>query len=152
MRIVRATNIDTGEKVEGSIYEVAELFGVTYHAINSAMRLGHHVQRKWDIEYVGEAEEIPEHARRLGLVKVCSICGEAFPAHRPDRMYCSPKCGEEAERVRQRKVYPQRRKAEAQRMRENTKKKKKQLTIGEISVLAREAGMSYGMYVQMKGL
>jgi ribosomal protein S27AE len=156
MRIIKATNIDKGTTIEGTADEVAEVLCVGTATIYSACRNGNRVARLWDVEILGDVTKLPEHARRLGLEKVCSVCGKTFLAARPDRMYCSAECGTKAEIERQKRVYPQKRKEEAERLsREKKNKKKKKdrpLTIGEISVLARKAGMSYGMYVQMKGL
>ena len=154
MRILRATHIDKGTTIEGTAEEVAKMLGVGTATIYAACRNGNYVARLWDVDILGDVTKFPEHARRLGLEKVCSVCGKTFLATRPDRMYCSAECGTKAEIERQKRVYPQKRKEEAERVRKEKKRKKKDrpLTIGEISVLARKAGMSYGMYVQMKGL
>ena len=86
----------------------------------------------------------------------CKQCGAEFEGYNNQR-YCSLKCKEiyYAEHFdKERKAEIERASNERRKERQNEKKqlKYKGLSIGEISVLARQEGLTYGQYVQKYGM
>lgn len=92
--------------------------------------------------------------------KNCKICGKEFVPVTTNQTYCCAECRMESKRILAReksKIINEERKIEVKkRTEENEKKrsrsKKPRLSIGEISVLARKAGMTYGQYVATHSL
>ena len=94
--------------------------------------------------------------------KICRECGRSFETtgNQHNVAYCSRECRKAAEYRRLEASYERKRlqrqeqkqEAEVQKPKVVRRKKKKVPTIGEISVLARKAGMTYGKYVAQNKL
>ena len=74
---------------------------------------------------------------------VCKICGKVFASKIGNKKCCSDECAKENAR-RNANLCAERKKLQP--------KKEKKLTITEIAVMAKEAGMSYGQYSAMLAL
>ena len=87
--------------------------------------------------------------------KNCKICGKEFVPVTTNQTYCCAECRMESKRIIAReksKMINEERKIEVKKRNEENERKrirskKPRLSIGEISVLARKAGMTYGQYV-----
>ena len=75
----------------------------------------------------------------------CAICGKLFVAKNGNAKYCSKKCSDAGAMEN---YY----KKKASKEQAAKKQRKKPLSITEIAVAARKAGMSYGQYVAKMGL
>ena len=71
----------------------------------------------------------------------CKVCGKEFMPQSHLSKCCSDECKIENNKLNSRKKY-----AEMQSIKKSNNKSKK-LTVTEIAVLARKAGMTYGQYV-----
>lgn len=76
----------------------------------------------------------------------CAICGKLFVSKNGNAKYCSSKCREVGAKI----IYQQ--KNHSLQEQEAKKQRKKSLSITEIAVAARKAGMTYGQYVAKMGL
>ncbi len=74
--------------------------------------------------------------------KVCKICGKEFIAKASNTKCCSDECKKENSKMNK-KLCDERKKLQPK------KKKEKKLTVTELAVKAKEAGMSYGQYTAM---
>lgn len=94
------------------------------------------------------------------MKKICRECGKSFETigNQHNMAYCSFECRKTAEHKRIAEAYEKKKlqRQEASEAKESkpkvVKRKHKKLTIGEISVLARKAGMTYGKYVAQNKL
>ena len=119
-----------GEK--HSLYEWSKITGISYKALCNRYTNGD----------TGEA------LFRKNNILTCKICGKEFEAGCCNAKCCSEKCKKENAKINS-KRHAERVKLQ---QKEEKEKKKKKLTIAEIAVIARKAGMTYGQYVaQMEG-
>lgn len=82
--------------------------------------------------------------------KICTCCKKKFIPNHSNQKYCCKECSKEMNRQNNQRYY-----AEIGKYKEKEKrhpKKKKSLSISEIEKMAREAGMSYGMYIAKMGV
>ena len=94
--------------------------------------------------------------------KICKRCGRSFETsgNQHNVAYCSRECRKAAEYDNLKASYERKRlqrqeqkqEAEAQKPKGVRRTKQKYPSIGEISVLARKAGMTYGKYVAQNKL
>ena len=75
--------------------------------------------------------------------KICYICGKPFRAHHCE-IYCSEKCRKEGTN---RYITERRNLLYGNDLKDEKPKEKPKLSIGEISVLARKEGLTYGQYI-----
>lgn len=159
MHIYKLTNTETGAVLEGTAQELAEELGLANSSsLRQAHTRGQRVRHVWSVECLGEACLLPEHAKRLGLVKVCPICGKTFKAKRKRDYCCSQVCTRmnnskmSAEWYRtQVEIY--REQAEINRSVKTPRPRKgKNLTVAEINKRARAEHLTYGQYVAKYGL
>lgn len=116
-----------GEK--HSIYEWSRISGISYQTLCT----------RYDRGDRGE-----ELFRENNTVK-CKICGKEFTTDSYIKKCCSEECVKKNAKINV-KAYNEKQKA----MRTaKPKKKEKKLTVTDIAVKAREAGMSYGQYTAM---
>lgn len=80
----------------------------------------------------------------------CEICGKVFSTNKSLKVTCSPECKQERHKLMVRKNNRVRREAiqNGTLPKPKRKKQKKVETLAEVQRKAREAGMSYGQYVQ----
>lgn len=88
--------------------------------------------------------------------KICTVCGKTFIPKAGNQRYCSERCKTECSEIakakhRERKREYMREYHLRKRAEDRQKKATKKKSIGELSRLASEAGMSYGKYVAMYG-
>lgn len=81
---------------------------------------------------------------RTSLTFKCANCGKEFGSNRTIKKYCSNECYR-IKNLEMQKAYQKKIKAKGV-------KKEKKLTVAEIAVKAKEAGMSYGQYSAMLAL
>lgn len=84
----------------------------------------------------------------MNVTNICMVCGKEFIVTRYNKKLCSIECRAERKRIAEReyrvKHFPSRRSS----INVNHKKtRKKMLSLTEIAMKAKEAGLSYGEYV-----
>jgi hypothetical protein len=87
------------------------------------------------------------------MIKKCKICGRTFMQNTRNQMCCSKECAI----INNRNGCRERTRLRNEELKENTaykqgrrREKKEVKSIAEIQKLAREAGMTYGKYVEMQ--
>lgn len=75
--------------------------------------------------------------------RVCTVCGKTFSANHCE-IYCSDKCRKEG---MNRYVTERRNILYGNELKQEQRREKPKISIGEISVLARKEGLTYGQYV-----
>jgi hypothetical protein len=93
------------------------------------------------------------HGSKYGE-RVCKICGKTYLAHAANQKTCSKECAKELQKALEKKWesdyrLPSFKKPEPEQKQRKKLAKKKQLSVVEIAVLARQEGMTYGQYVAM---
>lgn len=150
MIIYRITNIQDGTVHEGSAEELGAITHVCANTIRTSASHEYPMNKTWNVEKMGDAQELPDHAQRLGLARKCMICGKDFVAKRPETQICSEPCKREAEKIRKKRAAA----ANMEKPKPEPKKakRKKALTVWQINAAARAAGMTYGQYVALHKL
>ena len=123
----RATNILTGETVEDTARNLAELLIVTEANVYDASTDGHVIYNKWKITCIG----------KMLYKKVCPICNNEYDATVNNMIYCSKKCRE-----------AQYNQGYTSKKCKGYKKRTKSLT--DIAKEAKKAGTSYGLLEAQK--
>lgn len=125
----RATNILTGNAVEGSASELADALCTEYGRINSACLYNTLICGKWKVEYISE----------MRYQRKCKVCGKEFESRSSRAFYCSTDCSNESSK----RGY----------LKDKTKGyKQRTKSLSDIATEARKAGMTYGQYVVKMGL
>jgi hypothetical protein len=151
MYIYRLTNTETGAVLEGTAAEMAEEMGINLSSLRQACARGQRVRHIWGVECLGEAYLLPEHAKRLGMIKPCAVCGKPFAAKRQKDCCCSKECTRINENRRRQEWWKEQ--SEINRSTKNPKRRKKKgLTAAEINKRARAEHLTYGQYVAKYGL
>ena len=110
-----------------SLFEWAKITGIGYQALRGRFDKG----------------ERGEELFRKHNTITCKICGKVFASKIGNKKCCSDECAKENAR-RNAKLCDERKKLQP--------KKEKKLTVTQIAVMAKEAGMSYGQYSAMLSL
>ena len=110
-----------------SLYEWGKITGIGYQTLTARYAKG------------DRGEEL---FRKHNTI-TCKICGKVFASKIGNKKCCSDECAKENGR-RNANLYAERKKLQP--------KKEKKLTLTEIAVMAKEAGMSYGQYSAMLAL
>lgn len=110
-----------------SLYEWGKITGIGYQTLTARYTKG------------DRGEEL---FRKHNTI-TCKICGKVFASKIGNKKCCSDECAKENAR-RNANLCAERKKLQP--------KKEKKLTLTEIAVMAKEAGMSYGQYSAMLAL
>ena len=110
-----------------SLYEWGKITGIGYQALRARF-------------VNGDRDE--ELFRKHNTI-TCKICGKVFASKIGNKKCCSDECAKENAR-RNANLCAERKKLQP--------KKEKKLTVTQIAVMAKEAGMSYGQYSAMLSL
>ena len=110
-----------------TLKELAKIVGISYHNLYVRYTKGY------------RGDMLLSNTRTLN----CKICGKVFASKIGNKKCCSNECAKENAR-RNAKLCDERKKLQP--------KKEKKLTLTEIAVMAKEAGMSYGQYSAMLAL
>lgn len=151
MNIYKVKHTETGEVREGSAEEISSWTGIGPNSVRLACTRGQRIKHLWSIELLGDASELPEHAKRLGLVKVCPVCGKTFTVPRIKDVTCSPACSKAYGQKQVREWYKEQ--TEINKSNRNPRKpKNKPMTFAQINEKARAEHLTYGQYVAKYGL
>ena len=110
-----------------SLYEWGKITGIGYQTLTARYAKG----------------DRDEELFRKHNTITCKICGKVFASKIGNKKCCSDECAKENAR-RNANLYAERKKLQP--------KKEKKLTVTQIAVMAKEAGMSYGQYSAMLAL
>ena len=116
-----------GEK--HSLFEWAKILGMSYHTLTKRYNRG----------------ERGEELFRVQRIVQCKICGKEFTTVLNRKKCCSEECVKKNSKINQ-EIWWNKQKGI------KPKKKEKKLTVTQIAVMAKQAGMTYGQYVaRMEG-
>lgn len=121
MKIARAINIHTNEAHEGTFEEVSNAIYSDQNVVRRAAVTGGKVDKQWLVTVIGDAEDFPEHLRRLGLEKQCVVCGRTFAANRHTTVCCSKECTKKRDNAQSNELHRRKRSAAKAAVRKKTK-------------------------------
>lgn len=146
--IYRATNVRTGEILEGTCNELGEILNKEFNSIRQAISQNFLINGTWEISILEDEKLLFEHYRRIGLYKNCIVCGKEFLAPRKSIICCSPECAKKQKHINESKGNKKKTELNQQKKERINKKDKLDAFVEEMG----DTKLSYGYYVAYNGL